>query len=151
MSSSDSLDVGADGKRANETSGTAMDGIEVGHVVVHELPAGTTIQQKRDACSPQVYRYRFPQIEMANSHAFPKRGGACHETEIYPDDTLMCASLFSTIMLNLKGAFDDRGTPDDFTDDKPRGPRCPAPGARRPRRLPPSRPGHRSSTATTGR
>ena len=58
---------------------------------------------------------------MANSHAYPNRVGACHETEIYPDDTLVCASLFSTIQLDLKGAFDDRGTPNDFTDDKPRG------------------------------
>ena len=130
VSSSDSLDVGADGKRANETSGTAMDGIEVVDMSsCMNFPAGTTVQQKRDACNPQVYRYRFPQVEMANSHAYPKRVGACHETEIYPDDTLMCASLFSTVMLNLKGAFDDRGTPNDFTDDKPRG--TPLPCARR--------------------
>ena len=131
VSSSDSTDVGADGKRANETSGTAMDGIElVDMSSCMNFPAGTSLQQKRDACAPQVYRYRFPQPEMANSHAFPKRVGACHETEIYPDDTLSCASLFSTIMLDLKGAFDDRGTPNDFTDDKPRG--TPLPCSRRP-------------------
>ena len=121
VSSSDALNV-ENGKRANETSGTALDGIEVVDMSsCMNFPAGTTIQQKRDACNPQVFRYRFPQTEMANSHTYPNRVGACHETEIYPDDTLVCASLFSTIMLDLKGAFDDRGTPNDFTDDKPRG------------------------------
>ena len=122
VSSSDSLSVGTDGKRANETSGTAMDGIEIVDLSsCMNFPAGTTLGQKRDACNPQVFRYRYPQVEMANSHSFPKRVGACHETEIYPDDTLVCAGLFSTMQLDLKGAFDDRGTPNDFTDDKPRG------------------------------
>jgi len=131
VSSSDTTDVGSDGKRTNETSGNALDGIEVVDMSsCMNFPAGTTIQQKRDACSPQVYRYRFPQPEIANSHSFPKRVGACHETEIYPDDTLVCASLFATAMFDLKGAFDDRGTPNDFTDDKPRG--TPLPCNRRP-------------------
>jgi hypothetical protein len=122
VSSSDSLNVESDGVRANEKSGTAFDGIEIVDMSsCMNFPAGTTLQQKRDACNPQVFRYRFPEIKMANSHAYPNRVGACHETEIYPDDTLVCASLFSTIHLDLKGAFDDRGTPNDFTDDKPRG------------------------------
>jgi hypothetical protein len=121
VSSSDSLNV-ENGKRANETSGTALDGIEIVDMSsCMNFPPGTTTQQKRDACSPQVFRYRFPQAEMANSSVYPNRVGACHETEIYPDDTLVCASLFSTIQLDMKGAFDDRGTPADFTDDKPRG------------------------------
>ena len=40
------------------------------------FPAGTTVQQKRDACNPQVYRYRFPQIEMANSTRVPEARSA---------------------------------------------------------------------------
>src|SRR5215208_6495002 len=77
VSSSDSTDVGADGKRANETSGNAMDGIEVVDMSsCMNFPPGTTLQQKRDACSAAVYRYRYPQPETANSHSFPKRVGA---------------------------------------------------------------------------
>src|SRR5215208_4216704 len=130
VSSSDTTDVGGDGIRTNEKSGTAFDGIEVVDMSsCMNFPAGTTLQQKRAACNPQVFRYRFPKAEMATSHRYPNRVGACHETEIYPDDTLTCASLFSTILLDLKGAFDDRGTPNDFTDDKPRG--TPLPCARR--------------------
>ena len=121
VSSSDSLNI-ENGKRANETAGTAFDGIEVVDMSsCMNFPAGTTLQQKRDACNPQVFRYRYPVAQMANSHRYPNRVGACHETEIYPDDTLACASLFSTILFDMKGAFDDRGTPNDFTDDKPRG------------------------------
>src|SRR5215217_4479440 len=130
VSSSDSTDVGADGQRANEKSGTALDGIEVVDMSsCMNFPQGTTLQQKRDACAPQVFRYRWPQAQMSNSSAFPKRVGARHETEIYPDDTLACAGLFATVMLDMKGAFDDRGTPNDFTDDKPRG--TPLPCSRR--------------------
>src|SRR3712207_619760 len=58
---------------------------------------------------------------MATSHEYPNALQSCHEVEIYPDDRLACASITSTILFSLKNAFDDRGTPNDFTDDKPRG------------------------------
>jgi hypothetical protein len=45
----------------------------------------------------------------------------CHETEIYPDDRLTCASGSASILFDMKGAFDDNGTPTNFLDDKPRG------------------------------
>ena len=85
------------------------------------FPAGTTIEQKRARCRPEVYRYRYPEARMATSHAYPNALQSCHEIEIYPDDRLACASITATILFDLKGAFDDRGTPNDFTDDKPRG------------------------------
>ena len=45
----------------------------------------------------------------------------CHELEVYPADRLTCASGNTLIKLDMSGAFNDRGTPNDFTDDKPRG------------------------------
>jgi hypothetical protein len=121
-SPSDFVPVGSDGTRTNETSGTLHDGFEVVDMSsCMNFPPGTTIQQKRDACRPEVYRYRWSDVNVANSSRYPDQTGACHETEIYPDDTLLCASLMATAIFDLKGAFDDRGTPQDFTDDKPRG------------------------------
>ena len=118
----DGTTVGADGKRANESSGSALDGFEVIDMSsCMYFPPGTTIAQKRERCAPQVYRYRYPEARMATSHAYPNNLQSCHEVEIYPDDRLTCASITSTILFSLKGAFDDRGTPTDFTDDKPRG------------------------------
>jgi hypothetical protein len=119
---SDFVPVGDDGKRTNETSGNLMDGFEVVDMSsCMNFPPGTTIQQKRDACRPEVYRYRYPDINIAVSSRYPNRTGACHEVEIYPDDSLLCASLTATAIFDMKGAFDDRGTPNDFSDDKPRG------------------------------
>ncbi len=45
----------------------------------------------------------------------------CHETEVYPDDRLTCASGSAALLFDIKGLFNDNGTPDDFTDDKVNG------------------------------
>jgi hypothetical protein len=120
-------------QRSNETLGStsnALDGFELIDLSsCMNFPAGTTIQQKREACRPEVYRYRYPEARMATSHAFPNALQSCHEVEIYPDDRLTCASITSTILFDLSKAFDHRGTPNDFTDDKPRG--TPLPCSRR--------------------
>jgi hypothetical protein len=129
VSSSDSVTVNSEGKRSNEVQATppnaqsnALDGIElVDMSSCMNFPAGTTLEQKRDACRPQVFRYRWPDPNIANSHRYKQVVGACHETEIYPDDKLACASLMSTVLFDIRGAFDDNGTPADFTDDKLRG------------------------------
>ena len=50
------------------------------------FPAGTTSQAKRDACRPEVYRYRYPTLEMALGHTL-KTGTTvfgCHELESIP-------------------------------------------------------------------
>lgn len=84
------------------------------------FPDGTSIDAKRAACRPQVYRYRFP-VDWARGTYGGASAGGCHELELYPDDRLTCAALKSSIVLDLSEAFDDRGTPDDYSDDVPRG------------------------------
>ena len=107
---------------APPTTRNALDGFEViDFSSCMNFPAGTTIAQKRERCRPEVYRYRYPEARMALSHTYPDSLQSCHESEIYPDDKLACASITATLLFDLKGAFDDRGTPNDYTDDKPRG------------------------------
>ena len=132
---SDAVGVNAQGQRNNENATDAMgqpnadrfdlDGFEVVDLSsCMNFPAGTTVQQKRDACRPQVFRYRYPSIDIAQGHT-NKTGGngvfGCHELELYPDDRLTCGGGNAAILFDMKGAFDDRGTPADFRDDKPRG------------------------------
>ena len=114
----------ATGLRNNETPGStsnALDGFEMIDLSSCMNLGAMTIDQKRDACKPQVYRYRYPEARMATSHVYPNNLQSCHELEIYPDDRVACASITSTILFDLSSAFDDNGTPADFTDDKPRG------------------------------
>ena len=131
----DGVSVCANGQRSNEfplgcpesqgpnsSKPEQLDGFEVIDMSsCMNLPSGLTKEQKRARCRPEVYRYRYPEARVATSHTYPKNLQGCHETEIYPDDRLVCSSITSTILFDMKGAFDDRGTPDDFTDDKPRG------------------------------
>lgn len=114
----------ATGQRANEAEGStsnALDGFEILDLSsCMNFPAGTSVEQKRARCRPDVYRYRYPEARIGKSSTYDVLQ-SCHEVEIYPDDRLACASITATILFDLKGAFDDRGTPNDFTDDKPRG------------------------------
>ncbi len=117
---------GVPDKRENEIEGDNdqfdLDGFEVVDMSsCMYFPAGTSVQAKRDACRPQVYRYRYPTLGMSQGHTNKATVYGCHELEVYPDDRLTCGSGGSLIVLDMKGAFDDRGTPADFTDDKPRG------------------------------
>jgi len=117
----DGVAIDAEGKRANETSGNALDGFEVVDLKsCMDFPAGTTIEAKRAACRPVVYRYRYPSTAVSKSHSFNSMQ-SCHEVEIYPDDKLACSSITATALFDLSGAFDDNGTPADYTDDKPKG------------------------------
>jgi hypothetical protein len=115
--------------RANETTATNanLDGFEVVDMrscleaPLGTVPPGYTIEQKRALCRPEVYRYRWPSAEIALGHTNQGRIYGCHELEVYPDDRLTCGSGPALIVFDMSGAFDDNGTPDDFTDDKPRG------------------------------
>jgi hypothetical protein len=117
----DGVRLDAEGKRANETSGNQLDGFEIVDMSsCMNFPAGTPIEAKRERCRPQVYRYRYPVPAVSKSHKFNVLQ-SCHEVEIYPDDTLSCASITATVLFSLKDAFDDNGTPTNYLDDKPKG------------------------------
>jgi hypothetical protein len=125
---SDSTGVNAQGRRTNEisTSGAGtklnLDGFEVVDMSsCMNFPAGTTIAAKRARCRPQVYRYRYPNTLMSLGHTNKGTVYGCHELEVYPSDRMTCASGQAMLSLDLKGAFDNRGTTSNFRDDKPRG------------------------------
>ncbi len=125
---SDSIGVDAEGKqRLNETTEpNDLDGWEVVDISsCMNFPAGTSLEAKRQACRPQVYRYRYDHVDMARGHTNNKGTSnglfGCHELEVYPDDRLVCAAGNTTMLFDMKGAFDDNGTPTNYLDDKPRG------------------------------
>jgi hypothetical protein len=114
------------GVRQNEVAGSAdrfdLDGFEVVDLsTCMNFPAGTSVDDKRAACRPQVYRYRYPNATVALGHTAKGSIYACHELEVYASDLLTCGSGGAGLVFNMKGAFDDNGTPTDFTDDKPNG------------------------------
>jgi hypothetical protein len=122
---SDSVSVDANRKRANEnpTSGERfnLDGFEVVDMSsCMYFPKGTSIIEKRLACRPRVYRYRWPSVQMALGHTNKNAIYGCHELEVYPNDRLTCGSGAALIVLDMSGAFDTRGTASPL-DDKPRG------------------------------
>ena len=140
---SDAIGVKPDGTRENEdpadTDRTDLDGFEVIDLKscleapLGTIPPGTSPQAKRDLCKPQVFRYRYPSAAIAKGHTqnVANQGVfGCHELEIYPDDRITCGSGAAGIVFDLSGAFDNNGTPRDFTDDKLRG--SPLPCALRP-------------------
>jgi hypothetical protein len=120
-STSDAITV-TDGRRTNTTGGSAVDGFEVvDFSSCLNFAPGTSLEQKRERCKPEVFRYRYPELKMVQGHTNKSMIYGCHELEIYPNDRLACAGGSAMPILDMSGAFDDRGTPDDFTDDKPRG------------------------------
>jgi hypothetical protein len=124
VSSSDQVGVDEKGVRNNETStsSTNLDGIEMVDMrSCMNFPAGTSVEAKRMACRPQVFRYRYPSASIGLGHTKRTNIFGCHELEIYPNDRLTCAAGTALITLDMAGAFDDRGTPDDYTDDTMRG------------------------------
>ena len=120
---SDSVGVTCNAGDTNCTraNGLNLDGFEVIDLsTCMNFPSLTSIEMRRMSCQPQVYRYRYPDALIALGHTVDGLAG-CHELEIYPNDRLTCASINASLVFDLSGAFDDRGTPGDYTDDKPRG------------------------------
>ena len=130
--SSDAVTVDAQGKRLNEDQLDSMgqpngdrfdlDGWEMVDLSsCMNFPQGTTLEQKRDACRPQVFRYRYESLAIAQGHT-NKTGGqgvfGCHELEVYPDDRLTCGGGNAAILFDIKSVFNDNGTPANFSDDK---------------------------------
>ena len=131
---SDSVGVDATGKRANETPGGSqrfnLDGFEVVDMSsCMYFPKGRSIIEKRLACRPVVYRYRWPSADIALGHTNKNAIDGSHELEVYANDRLTCGSGGALIMFDMSSAFDDRGTKTPL-DDKPRGTPLPVPGAR---------------------
>jgi hypothetical protein len=127
VATSDNVGVDAEGKRGNETAAETndLDGFEVVDLsTCMNFPAGATLEQKRALCRPQVWRYRYDSVAMAQGHT-NKTGSngvfGCHELELYPDGRLACASGNASMLFDLSESFDDADTPNDFTDDKVRG------------------------------
>jgi hypothetical protein len=126
---SNSVGRNAAGERQNEDPNDAqrfrLDGFEIVDLSsCMDFEPGISVAAKRESCRPEVYRYRYPTAEMALGHTRQTGAGAiygCHELEIYPSDLIICGSGAALIGLDLSEAFDDNGTPDDFSDDKPRG------------------------------
>jgi hypothetical protein len=114
------------GQRQNEVEGSgeelSLDGFEVIDMSsCMGFPEGTSVTVKRMQCRPEVYRYRYPSADIALGHTKRDEIYACHELEVYPDDRLTCASGGAMIMFHMAGAFRRNGTPNDFSDDVPRG------------------------------
>lgn len=123
---SDAVSVNAQGQRENEIADDSdrfdLDGFEMIDLSsCMDFPAGATLAQKRDACRPKVYRYRYPTLGMSQGHTLGSTVYGCHELEVYPDDRLTCGSGQAMINLSMKDAFDDNGTPTNFRDDKIKG------------------------------
>ena len=143
---SDNVGVDKDGRRRNEFATNAtippstdkfdLDGFEVVDLSsCMNFAPNTTLDEKRARCRPQVYRYRYPSTEPALGHTAKSPDPhpdnpeginsngvfGCHELEIYPNDRLTCGSGNAAIAFDMRGAFDDNGTPANFRDDKPRG------------------------------
>jgi putative cell wall-binding protein len=107
-----------------------LDGFEVLDISsCLDFPADATVEDKRgiaedgsfdpDAgCRPEVYRFRYPSLDVALGHTSVGSVYGCHELEVYPDDTLTCGGGNALITFDISGLFDDAGTPDDRTDDR---------------------------------
>jgi hypothetical protein len=122
---SDSVSVDSTGKRANENPASGerfnLDGFEVVDMSsCMYFPKGRSIIEKRLACRPQVYRYRWPSADIALGHTNKNAIYGCHELEVYENDRLTCGSGAALITFDMSGAFDTRGTRSPL-DDKPRG------------------------------
>ncbi len=122
---SDAVSVSG-GQRENEIPGDNdrrdLDGFEVVDMSsCMNFPRGTSVAVKREQCRPEVYRYRYPTLQMSLGHTVQNTVYGCHELEVYPDDRLMCGSGAAEISFDMSGAFDDNGTPNDFSDDTPNG------------------------------
>ena len=119
-----SVTEGEDGTRTrdNEESGNGLDGWEVMDISsCLDFPEGTSVEDKRAACQPEVYRYRYETTDLALGHTITDSVYGCHELEVYPNDTLTCGAGGTSMLFDISGMFDDAGTPDDFTDDRIRG------------------------------
>ena len=129
VSSSDQVSVDEEGNRENEDpedSPLELDGIEVVDMSsCMNLPGSMPTVERRQACRPEVYRFRWPKPKWSLGHTLRNQVWGCHELEVYPSDLLTCGAGSGLISLDMSDAFKDMGTPNDFSDDVPRGEKLP--------------------------
>ena len=126
VATSDAVTVNAAGRRENEIPGDNdqfdLDGFEIVDLSsCMNFEAGTPLEVRRQRCQPAVFRYRWPTKDIASGSDDKSLVYGCHELELYPDDRLVCGGGSALMTFDMSGAFDDNGTPDTFTDDRPRG------------------------------
>ena len=122
----DTTDVDGDGNteeriRQNEIAGDDdrldLDGFEVIDLsTCMTAPYGTmkkglSVAQKRKACQPEVYRYRYPNIEMALGHTNQGAVYGCHELEMWPGDEMTCGGGAAMMRFDLSQTFTRTGRP----------------------------------------
>ena len=127
----DSDDIDEDGNtteliRENEDPNDSdkfdLDGFEVVDMSsCMDFAASASVDAKRAACRPEVYRYRYPNVRTALGHTNTSSTYGCHELEVYPNDRLACGSGGAAVLFDMSEAFDNNGTPNEFSDDQPRG------------------------------
>ena len=88
-STSDSVGVNSMGVRANEDPASNarfnLDGFEVIDISsCMGFAPGTMVAAKRAACRPEVFRYRYPTVDMALGHTLKDHVFACHELRGLP-------------------------------------------------------------------
>lgn len=121
---SDSVSVNAEGVRANETADQLNhDGFEIVDLAscltapFGTMPDGLDVAGKRDACEPQVWRYRYPTPAMALGHTNKNAVYGCHELETWADDTLTCGGGAAMMVFDMSNVFE--AGPGGF--DRPKG------------------------------
>ena len=121
---SDSVSVNSEGQRVNETTDQFNhDGFEIVDLSsCMTAPFGTMEEGldtagKREACQPEVWRYRYPYVEMALGHTNQNAIYGCHELEVWPEDKITCGGGAAMVALDMSNVF-ARG-PGGF--DRPKG------------------------------
>lgn len=109
---SDSVSVNADGVRANETTDqNNHDGFEIVDLSscmtapFGTMQEGLDVAGKREACQPQVWRYRWPTTAMALGHTNQNAVYACHELEIWPEDKITCGAGAALLLFDMSDVF----------------------------------------------
>lgn len=109
---SDSVAVNAQGVRANDTTlQMNHDGFEIVDMSsCMTAPFGTMAKGldtagKREACKPQVWRYRYPNAQMGLGHTNKNSVYGCHELEMWPEDKITCGGGNALILFDMSKVF----------------------------------------------
>jgi hypothetical protein len=119
---SDAVGVNGEGVRTNELAQTDRLGRPAEDLFTHDgfeivdlsscmtapfgtMPDGLDVAGKREACKPQVWRYRYPTTAMALGHTNKNAVYGCHELETWADDTITCGGGAALIVFDVSEVF----------------------------------------------